>query len=296
MMNDLSHGEQNKDAQQHYKIIARAIEFIRNNAQQQPTLKEIANTVNLSEYHLQQVFTAWAGVSPKRFLQFITKERALQELKKSKDVLNAALDCGLSGAGRLHDLLVSCEAMTPGEIKAQGKGLSIGYGKSTTPFGDAIFGWTPRGLCHLEFCDGDFDQKLVDFSNQWTEALRFRDDEKAKKLSMQIFNSNLEPGKLHLVIVGTNFQLKVWQALLNTDPAQVISYGQLAQMSGSPNAQRAVGSALGANKIGYLIPCHRVIRGDGEAGHYRWGNSRKLAIQSWEASHLMREEDIAKPL
>lgn len=271
------------DQQQQYKTIAHAIEFIRANALQQPSLKQIATAVNLSEYHLQRIFTAWAGVSPKRFLQFLTKEHALNELRQSKDVLNAALETGLSGAGRLHDLLVSCEAMTPGEIKALGKGLTIGFGVAATPFGEALLAWTPRGVCYLEFCDNDYQAKASELAARWTQATLCRDDHGAAKLSAQIFSLELQRGKLHLVILGTNFQLKVWQALLSTRPSQVISYGQLAGMAGSPNAQRAVGSALAANAIGYLIPCHRVIRGDGAAGNYRWGQERKLAIQAWEA-------------
>lgn len=276
--------DQMLSSSQQYETIKNAIQFIRTHSQRQPTLKEISTAVNLSECHLQRVFTAWAGVSPKRFLQFVTKEHALQALKQSRDVLNVALDTGLSGAGRLHDLIVTCEAMTPGEIKRNGRDLVIDYGRTVTPFGEAILGWTQRGICHLEFCDADFEQKQAALISTWASATLIRNDQQAEDMSNRIFSGNKQAGKLHLVVRGTNFQLKVWQALLKTSSSQVLSYSQLARLSGSPKAQRAVGSALAANTIGYLIPCHRVIRESGETGVYRWGEQRKVALQAWEAA------------
>lgn len=271
------------DQQQQYAIVAQAIEFIRTNALRQPSLAKIAAAVNLSEYHLQRVFTAWAGISPKRFLQYLTKKHAKQALQQSADVLGVSLATGLSSPGRLHDLMVSCEAMTPGEIKAFGKGITIGYGVAATPFGDALIGWTPRGICFLAFCDSDQEVQQRELSSQWPAATLVRDDAEASSISSRIFPAVPTPGKLHLVLRGTNFQLKVWEALLNIKPSQLISYSQLAAIAGIPKAQRAVGTALAANSIGYLIPCHRVIRQSGDVGVYHWGSSRKMAIQAWEA-------------
>ena len=268
---------------QQYQMIAQAIRYITSQARHQPSLKDISEHVSLSEYHLQRVFTDWAGVSPKRFLQFVTKEYALDALKQSQDVLSVALDSGLSGAGRLHDLMVTCEAMSPGEIKTHGKGLIIEYGSCMTPFGQAFIGWTARGICHLEFCDEDYDSKIGTFSLLWKNADLTLNNERAGELSRKIFCTESKSRKLHLLIRGSNFQLKVWEALIKTSSSQILSYSQLAQLAGSPKAQRAVGSALAANSIGFLIPCHRVIRESGDAGIFRWGHERKLAIQAWEA-------------
>ena len=275
----------------HYAVVARAIEYIRASAYRQPALSDIAAAVNLSEYHLQRIFSEWAGVSPKRFLQYVTKEHARQALRESPDILGATLAAGLSGPSRLHDLMVSCEAMTPGEIKTLGAGVNIGFGCAPTPFGDALLGWTPRGLCYFEFHDGEVEAKQNALQMQWPAAILERDDAWAARLTQQIFPSVPQPGKLHLVLRGTNFQLKVWEALLKIAPAQRVSYSQLARIVGSPNAQRAVGTALSANTIAYLIPCHRVIRETGETGHYRWGSDRKVAMLAWEAGR--KTGDIA---
>lgn len=267
----------------HYAVVAHAIDFIRSNAPRQPSLADIAGEVHLSEQRLQRIFTQWAGISPKRFLQYLTKEHAKLALQQSTDILSAALVTGLSGPGRLHDLMVTCEAMTPGEIKTFGEGVTIGYGIAATPFGSALMGWTPRGLCYLAFCDGDGSAQQRELCLQWPKAALIRDDTAAIALSGRIFPSKPEPGILHLILRGTNFQVKVWEALLNIRPSQLISYSQLASMVDSPRAQRAVGSAVAANTIGYLIPCHRVIRESGDSGNYRWGEIRKLAIRTWEA-------------
>lgn len=273
------------DQQRHYRIVAQAIEFIRANAQRQPGLAKIAAEVHLSEQRLQRVFSQWAGISPKRFLQYLTKEHAKLALRQSDDLLNVALQTGLSGPGRLHDLMVTCEAMTPGEIKALGEHVEIGYGSAITPFGNTLIGWTQRGLCYLAFCDGDEAAREAELSSQWPHATLYQDDSAALGLAERIFPTQPTRGKLHLVLRGSNFQLKVWEALLNTQPSQLISYGQLASIIDAPGAARAVGSAVAANTIGYLIPCHRVIRENGESGIYRWGESRKLAMRAWEAGH-----------
>ncbi|MCP5406839.1 MAG: methylated-DNA--[protein]-cysteine S-methyltransferase [Chromatiaceae bacterium] len=267
----------------HYAVVARAIEFIRTNARSQPSLADIADEVHLSEQRLQRLFSAWAGISPKRFLQYLTKEHARQALSQSADILSTALESGLSGPGRLHDLMVSCEAMTPGEIKALGEGVSVGHGVAPTPFGNALIGWTRRGICYLAFCDGEEEARQRELSSQWPRAHLSSNAAEALRLARRIFPVRPEPGKLHLLLRGTNFQVKVWEALIKVGSSQLISYSQLAGIIDSPHAQRAVGSALAANRIGYLIPCHRVIRESGESGVYRWGESRKLAIHAWEA-------------
>ncbi|WP_299197418.1 methylated-DNA--[protein]-cysteine S-methyltransferase [uncultured Amphritea sp.] len=276
---------------QQYTTVAAAIRYIRNHAQNQPELAEIAAAVQLSEYHLQRLFSAWAGISPKRFLQYLTKEHALNALKASSDSLTAAYDAGLSGGGRLHDLMISCEAMTPGEIKAAGSGVELHYGLAPSPFGLVLAGWTRRGLCYLAFLDEDLTERSAELLQQWPNATVIADDAGALALLEKIFPSTPQPGKLHLLLRGTNFQIKVWEALLDTRPGQLCSYSQLAAATGSPKAQRAIGSAVAANIIGYLIPCHRVIRESGESGNYRWSPERKLAIHSWEYAHATQQPD-----
>ncbi len=277
------------EQQRQYDLVAQAIHFIHSHARQQPSLAEIAAHVNLSEYHLQRLFSRWAGISPKRFLQFLTKEYAKGALRRSDDLLSTTLESGLSSPGRLHDLMVSCEAMTPGEIKQQGLGVTLEYGSAETPFGLALLGWTARGLCHLAFYDGSGNAALTELRMLWPLAELVENNRGAQEMCSKIFPTEPTSGRLHLLLKGTNFQIKVWEALLNTQSGQLLSYGQLARLMDSPNAQRAVGSAVGANKIGFLIPCHRVIRESGDSGQYRWGNERKQAIQVWEANQINPE-------
>lgn len=272
------------DPQLPYQRVAHAIRYLRAQAQRQPSLGEVAAEVGLSEYHFQRLFSRWAGVSPKRFLQYLTKERARQALRDSRSLLDASYEAGLSGPGRLHDLMVSCEAMTPGQIKTLGAGLEIGYGWSQSPFGVVLIGWTPHGVCHLAFHDRLDSRFEAVLATAWPEARLRRDQAEAGRLAARIFASRPQPGTLHLVLRGTNFQLKVWEALLQVGPGELISYSRLAALAGSPGASRAVGTALAANRIGYLIPCHRVIRETGEPGQYHWDSERKLAIQGWEAA------------
>lgn len=273
-----------------FAMVERAIVFIRSRARSQPSLAEIAEAVGVSEFHLQRTFSAWAGLSPKRFLQYLTKERAKSALRESADILSAAHASGLSGPGRLHDLMVSCEAMTPGEYKRQGAGVEVGFGIGDTPFGEALIGWTARGVCHLVFCEQDRADRLQQFMTAWSAATLTRDDQAAAAVCMRIFDSAPETGQLHLLLRGTNFQIKVWEALLKIGSSRLVSYSTLAGIAGVPQAQRAVGSAIAANQIGFLIPCHRVIRGSGEVGRYRWGGSRKLAMQVWEAGRAGAED------
>ncbi|GAC1406001.1 MAG: methylated-DNA--[protein]-cysteine S-methyltransferase [Burkholderiaceae bacterium] len=272
------------DTNVHYILIARAIEYIRAEALHQPSLQSIAAQVGLSQYHFQRLFAKWAGVSPKRFLQYVTKEHAKEALRRSADVLDAALSVGLSTPSRLHDLIVTCEAMTPGELKSGGAGVTIGYGHVHTPFGNALVGWTPRGVCHFQFCDGDDSVKLAGLTACWPDACLSHDPTGAAALAATIFSRRREAGRLHLILRGTNFQIKVWEALLQTRPGQILSYSQLALKAGVPNASRAVGCVMAANMLGFLIPCHRVIRGDGTLGDYRWGVTRKAALLAWESA------------
>jgi len=269
--------------QRQYEVVAQAIRYLRAQALQQPTLAEVAQAVHLSEYHLQRVFAAWAGISPKRFLQYLTKAYALQALREAQDVLSVSQASGLSSSSRLHDLMVSCEAMTPGEIKSGGAGLTLGWGQAPTPFGTALAGWTARGLCYLAFLDGDETLHREELAATWPAAQLQRDDTQAQRLMARVFPGTPQPGRLHLLLRGTNFQIKVWEALLRLPPGRRVSYTQLAGLAGAPKAQRAVGSALAANQIAFLIPCHRVIRESSDSGHYRWGGERKAAMLAWEA-------------
>jgi AraC family transcriptional regulator of adaptative response/methylated-DNA-[protein]-cysteine methyltransferase len=278
----------NQSINQHYALVAQAIEFIRQNALQQPTLEQIAAHVGMSEYHFQRVFAQWAGVSPKRFLQFLTKEHAKNALRRTSGVLEASMEVGLSTPSRLHDLIVSCEAMTPGEFKSMGEGITIEFGLADTPFGPATIGTTPRGICYFEFVNGIEISTETDLRANWPCATLTRNDAAAQLLARKIFTKTPTPGRLHVVLKGTNFQIKIWEALLHTERGKVYSYSRLAALAGHANAQRAVGSAMAANIVGYLIPCHRVIQGGGEIGNYRWGTTRKAALLAWEAAQ--REE------
>ena len=267
-----------------YDLVARAITFIRAAAKHQPTLEQVADAVHVSPFHLQRLFSQWAGISPKRFLQYLTKEYAKQQLISASDTLSVSEDAGLSSTSRLHDLMVTCEAMTPGEIKAGGTGLDIQCGFASSPFGEAIVGWTARGICHFAFSIADQGAMLDELMGYWPNANFSRDDAKARQLLNDIFPDTPSRGRVHVVLRGTNFQIKVWEALIHTDFGRVTSYRRLAERAGRPHAQRAVGGALAANHIGFLIPCHRVIRESGDTGNYRWGTERKLAMLAWEAA------------
>lgn len=271
-------------AARHYAIVARSIAFVRTHARSQPALDEIAAAVHLSPQHLQRVFAEWAGISPKRFLQYLTKEYARRQLADAADVLTVSAEAGLGSPSRLHALMVSCEAMTPGEIKAAARGIDIGFGFAPTPFGDALVAWTARGVCHFAFREGDDAAMLGGLRARWPAATLRHDDACGRVLMQRIFPGTPTRGSVHLVLRGTNFQIKVWEALMGIEPGRRLSYRQLADAIGMPRAARAVGGALAANTIGYLIPCHRVIRESGEVGDYRWGSERKLAMLGLEAA------------
>jgi AraC family transcriptional regulator of adaptative response/methylated-DNA-[protein]-cysteine methyltransferase len=266
-----------------YQRIEQAIYFLEANFQRQPELKEIANSSGLSEYHFQRLFTRWAGISPKRFLQFLTKENA-KELLKYSSVLDATYSVGLSSPSRLHDLFISTEAVTPGQYKTNGEGLLIRFGIHPTPFGQALIGITDRGICHLSFVQTDLDTSLNILKKKWTRAVLMEDSQSTGALITPVFSLGSNPAPISLFLSGTNFQLKVWEALLNVPRGSVTTYEQVAAQIGEPNAMRAVGAAIGQNPIAYLIPCHRVIRKMGEFGNYRWGTARKKALLGWETA------------
>jgi len=270
-----------------YLRIEQAIAYLEENANTQPELSDVASAIGLSEYHFQRIFSRWAGISPKRFLQFLTKEGAKELLAKSENLLDTTYGVGLSSLGRLHDLFVTTEAVTPGQYKSGGTGLTIRYGLHDTPFGKTLIGTTERGICHLSFINSTEGNAIDALVSSWPEAKMIEDYSKTASLVEPIFDLS-QRGKqpLHLHLRGTNFQLKVWEALLRIPPGAVSSYQGLAEQAGRPGASRAVGTALGRNPIAVLIPCHRVIRKLGEFGNYRYGTPRKKALLGWEAAQF----------
>lgn len=270
-----------------YTLVAQAIGYLEEHFQDQPSLDELADRLHLSPFHLQRVFTRWAGISPERFLQFLTVDYAKGRLAESAGVLDTAYAAGLSGPGRLHDLFVTLEAVTPGEFKNQGAGLEIVYGRHRTPFGDCLPAVTARGICGLHFLDdGDWTAAVEQLHRQWPAATLREDPQATAPLMARIFASDPAGAKppLSLLVKGTNFQVKVWSALLRIPSGAVCTYADVARAISRPNAARAVGSALAANPIAYLIPCHRVIRAGGLMKEYRWGTARKKALLGWEAA------------
>ena len=270
-----------------YARIEQAITFIEDNAYRQPELTEVAARIGLSEYHFQRLFTRWAGISPKRFLQFLTRENAKALLARSGNLLDATYAAGLSSPGRLHDLFVQTEAVTPGEFKSKGAGVQIGYGFHPTPFGECLLAITGRGICFLAFVETDRPSTLAQLKKDWPNATFSEDPARTSPFVERIFHST--PGApLPLHLRGTNFQIKVWEALLRLPPGQVTTYQALADQVGARRAARAVGNAVAHNPLAYIIPCHRVLQKAGEFGNYRYGSARKKAI-------LLREEASLTP-
>jgi AraC family transcriptional regulator, regulatory protein of adaptative response / methylated-DNA-[protein]-cysteine methyltransferase len=284
---------------QHYQLIEQAIRYIEANVQRQPELDEIASAIGLSEYHFQRLFTRWAGISPKRFMQFLTKEHAKELLARSENLLETTHQVGLSSLGRLHDLFVNTEAVTPGEYKSGGTGLTIHYGLHPTPFGKCLIATTERGICHLGFIQTSEGNAIDNLVTNWQQAKMIEDYNITAPLIVRIFpevSTELStvpmPGSgsdqanqpLNLHLRGTNFQIKVWEALLNIPTGRVTTYEHIAAQISNPNALRAVGTAVGHNPIAVLIPCHRVIRKNGEFGNYRYGIARKKALLAREFS------------
>lgn len=273
----------------HYLQIARVIEYCTEHQSQQPTLDQLANHAGLSESRLQRVFSEWVGVSPKQFLKYLTKEQAKARLRR-ETVLDSALGSGLSGSGRLHDLMITCEGVTPGEYRNWGEGLLIEYGFHDTPFGQCLLAQTQRGVCGLTFFDEEeqHQEQLETLRVQWPNAELSQDQNGTGATIQRIFPGVIEldstqPRNLRLLMKGSPFQLKVWEALLAIPGGELCSYQQIAEQIQAPAAVRAVASAIARNHIGYLIPCHRVIRSSGEINQYRWGAVRKKMMIGWEA-------------
>jgi AraC family transcriptional regulator, regulatory protein of adaptative response / methylated-DNA-[protein]-cysteine methyltransferase len=270
-----------------YLRIEQAIQYLDNHYKDQPGLEELAASVGLSEFHFQRIFTRWAGVSPKRFLQFLTKEGAKELLNRSENLLDTTHQVGLSSLGRLHDLFITAEAVTPGEYKSHGAGVTIRYGLHPTPFGKCLIGVTEHGVCHLSFVQTSEGDAIDNLVNDWKEATMIEDHKATAPLIEPIFDlSQRNNGALQLHLRGTNFQLKVWEALLNIPAGAVTTYEGIASMIGNPSAMRAVGTAVGHNPIAVLIPCHRVIRKVGDFGNYRYGMPRKKALLMKEYASL----------
>lgn len=277
-------------AQLNYDRIARAIEYIRTHFKDQPGLEEIAAQVHLSPYHFQRLFHEWAGTSPKKFLQYISLDHAKQLLKEQRySLFDTAFETGLSGTGRLHDLFVNIEGMTPAEYKNGGEKLQIHYSFAESPFGNLIVASTPRGVCHMAFQENE-EEALQALKARFPNASYQRKLDLMQQHALFLFQhdwSKLAQIKLHLK--GTDFQLKVWEALLHIPMGKLTTYGEIASHLGQPNASRAVGTAIGNNPVAFLIPCHRVIQSTGMLGGYRWGETRKTAIIGWEGAQTQPE-------
>jgi AraC family transcriptional regulator of adaptative response/methylated-DNA-[protein]-cysteine methyltransferase len=274
---------------ENYQRVEQAIEYLAGNFRQQPDLEEIATHLNLSKYHFQRIFKQWAGVTPSQFLRYLTVEYAKERLHESRSLLSTSLDSGLSSPGRLHDLFITFEAMTPGTYKRGGEGVVIHYGIHPTPFGRCLLALTDRGICALWFLSQDAcSDLLADLRQEWPQAEFMKSKQRTARVIQRLFAplGREEPVKIHLLVKGTNFQVQVWRALLAVPPGELVSYGDLAAQIGKPTAARAVAGSVARNPIGYLIPCHRVINRLGEAHGYRWGVSRKRAILGWEAARV----------
>lgn len=276
-----------------YEQVASAIEYIHSHHTQQPELDDIAKKIHMSPFHFQRTFTEWAGVSPKKFLQFITIEHAKKILDSKASIFDAAFEAGLSGTGRLHDLFINIEGMTPGEYKNGGKELVINYSFTESPFGDILVASTSKGICHMSFAE-DKKASLNDLREKFPNAKFNSSSDALQENALSIFGqdwSKMSKIKLHLK--GTDFQLKVWNTLLKVPMGSLTTYGDIAQAIQNPNASRAVGTAIGDNPVAFLIPCHRVIKSTGVFGEYHWGGTRKTAIIGWEAvkTHGNANED-----
>ena len=271
---------------EHYDLVARALGRITKSRLEQPTLEDLAADLGVSPFHLQRVFQAWAGVSPKQFLKSLTREAALERLAAGESVLDAALSAGLSGPGRLHDLLISTDALTPGEIRKQGSGVILQFGFGDGPFGESLVAWSDRGVNFLGFSgERDRDSMVAEMKTNLARADFNRDDGRAQNRLDLIFERD-ESQSIPVWLRGSPFQLKVWQALLAIPEGANTTYGDIAKLVGSPGASQAVGNAVGSNPVSWIIPCHRVIRNLGELGGYRWGAATKSAMIGLEAARV----------
>lgn len=283
-----------------YQRIGRAIRYLEEHAADHPDLEQVAEHVGLSKYHFQRLFRRWAGVSPKRFLQLLTVEHAKELLRAGAPVLTTTWETGLSSPGRLHDLFVAVEAMTPGEFGADGAGLEIAWGVHDSPFGAALVACTQRGVCRLRFLDADPTNGLAadpeaDLLAEWPAARVVADAGRTREIARRLFerSDGAAARPLPLLVRGTNFQVQVWRALLAIPEGSATTYGRLAVALGRPGAARAVGAACAANRIAWAIPCHRVLRESGALGGYAWGLDRKRAMLAWEGARTVGEATAA---
>lgn len=280
-------------SQSDYSRIEQAIRLLQSRAREQPSLAEVAQAAGLSEFHFQRLFQRWAGISPKRFLQVLTLAEAKRMLAGSRSLLDTSYEVGLSSPSRLHDLFLSLECMTPGEYKARAAGLTIRWGVEETPFGPALFAALDRGLCGLSFlADDDPEAAFAQLRERWPEATLEAAPTAVRPLA-EAFAARMAgrvDQPLSLVLKGTPFQLRTWEALLRIPAGHALAYADVAKLTGSPGASRAVGSAVGANPIAGLIPCHRVIQGTGAIGDYRWGAPRKAALLAVERGRRLEAE------
>ncbi|MCC6317395.1 MAG: methylated-DNA--[protein]-cysteine S-methyltransferase [Gemmatimonadaceae bacterium] len=272
-------------ATQDYERVTAAIRYLEGASPHQPSLHELAAHVGLSEFHVQRLFTRWAGISPKRFMQVQTLHHAKEALDGARSVLDGTYTAGLSSAGRLHDLFVNLEAVTPGEYRSGGQGVRIDAGFHDTPFGECLVAVTERGICGLSFVEGDRDAGWADLEQRWPAAVVTESRARTSGLVSAIFEPLRGRARrpLALLVRGTNFQVQVWSALLRIPPGRFAAYEDIAHAISAPRAVRAVGTAVGRNPVAFLIPCHRVIRASGAIGGYRWGLPRKRAMIAWEA-------------
>jgi len=284
----------NDPAGPYHARIEAALQYLARKWRQQPELAEAAAAARMSEFHFQRVFTRWVGVSPKKFLGYLTLDSARAALERGESVLDAAYGAGLSGPSRLHDLFVTQEAVTPGEYKRRGEGLTVSWGFAPSPFGECVILWTPRGICGLGFVgEKAREAAFADLAERWPAARYVKDAETARRFAAGAFLPADKRRKLGLMLLGSPFQIKVWEALLRVPEGALVSYDALAAAVGKPGAARAVGSAVAANPISFLIPCHRAIRKTGVISDYHWGRARKLAIIGWEQAQAERREGRA---
>ena len=272
-----------------YERIAAAIRFIKENRQEQPRLETIAGHVHMSPAHFQRMFQEWAGISPKNFLQYLNVEYAKRILKQTHaSLFDTACEVGLSGTGRLHDLFVNIEGMTPGEYKNGGQALRINYSFAETPFGQVMVASTDKGICHLAFVDEGEEEALGSLKQLFPNAAYTQCPDRKQEDALSVFNRDWsKPDEIKLHLKGTSFQLKVWETLLKIPAGGLTTYAHLATKSGHEGACRAVGTAIGRNPVAFLIPCHRVIKATGDIGNYHWGEVRKEAIIGWEAAYFL---------
>lgn len=263
--------------------VAAAIRYLGAHREQRPTLTDVARHAGLSNFHFNRMFRRWAGVTPKQYLDVLNGHAALHALHNRDSVLDAALETGLSGPGRLHDLMIELEAATPGELRGRGRDLEVTWGQTDSPFGTLALAETSRGICHLSFEDRELADPPQILRERWPLASFLREDGRARAIAERLLGGGDPEAPLRLRVAGSNFQIRVWRALLERGARETLTYGELARALRMPKAARAVGNAVGANPIAWLIPCHHVLRENGALGGYRWGVDRKRAMLAWES-------------